>query len=177
MDKITSVLNTIKTRAFAKAVVLTTDVGLVVEGVAEEELALDAIAAYAATYASASAQLGKETHFGAIDSVVVIYQGSAMVVTPVDASIVVAAVGSAGAQLGNMRHQLRRGIEDLERALREDAQAPLSISGSLADERSPQTADRTAAGPQDAGSADHGLSQHPNGETPPIPQDAPLKLD
>ncbi len=164
MEQVAAVLNTIKKRAAAQAVLLTTEVGLVVDGVAEEGVDLEAIAAYAASYASASARMGEETHFGAVDSVLVIYQGKAMVVAPVDATVVVALVGTGGAQLGNMRLQVRRGIADLARSLQESAHGPVIGSSAGADERPVQHSPGPAVAVQDG-----------NGAEAPVPHEVSLK--
>lgn len=122
MEKVTVILDMLKTRAAVDAVVLTTEDGLVVDGIAEKGTDIDSIAAYAASYVSVSARMGEESQLGPVDSVIVVYEGRAMVVAPVDATIVVAIVGGGGMQLGNMRLQLQRSLKHLAAALQEEAQ-------------------------------------------------------
>ncbi len=155
MEKVAAVLNLLKARAAVDAVVLTTEDGLVVDGVAEPDTDIDTIAAYAASYASVSARMGEESRFGPVDSVVVVSPGRAMVIAPVDATVVAAIVGPGGMQVGNMRLQLQRSLKELATALGEEAQASFA----------PLT-----PGP------DTSLAEHSNGSVAPKLQDVPVKL-
>jgi len=161
MGKVTDVLNVLKARAGVDAVVLTTEDGLVVDGVGEPDTDMDAIAAYAASYASVSARMADESQFGPVDSVLIDAPGRAVVIAPVDATVVAALVGSGGMQLGNMRVQLRRSLKELAAALAEEAQASFT---------SPTT-DPADEGP----GPDHGNGAG-NGAATLQLQDVPVKL-
>ncbi len=155
MEKVAAVLNDIKEKASAQAALLTSEVGLVVGGVAEDDVDLEVFAAYSASYASMAWRMNKETHFGPLDSVIVSYRGRAVVIAPVDDSIVAAVVGSEGAQLGTIRLQLRRSLDALRSALQGEVQEALPTLDDLTDQA---------------------LVQTPNGATAPVPEDASLKL-
>ena len=155
MERVAAVLNLLKVRAAVDAIVLTTEDGLVVDGVAEPDTDIDTIAAYAANYASVSARMGEESRFGPIDSVIVISPGRAMVIAPVDSTVVAAIVGPGGMQVGNMRLQLQRSLKELATALGEEAQASFAS---------------LAPGPGAS------LTEHSNGSAAPKPQDVSVKL-
>ncbi len=122
MEKVTELLNLIKAQAKAHAVVLVTGDGLILDGAAEPDTDMDAIAAYAASYAVTSARMAEETQFGPVDSVLVIYRDQAMIVAPVDAEVSIAVIGTGGAQLGKLRLLVQRHLTAMATALRDDAQ-------------------------------------------------------
>ncbi len=126
MAKVTDILTSIKKRAAVDAVVLTTDDGLALDSVAEPEVDTEMIAAYAASYASSSMRMGEESQYGAMDAIIVVYQGHAVVVAPVDKSVVLAAIGTGGSQLGKMHMYIQRIRPDLAAALREEQLASLT---------------------------------------------------
>ncbi len=163
MEKVSVLLNMLKARAAVDAVVLTTGDGLVVDGIGEKDTDIEAIAAYAASYASVSARMAEESNVGPVDTVIVVYQGRAMVVAPVDSTVVVALVGRGGMQLGNMRLQLQRCLKDLAAALQEEAQdAFLPV-----DAKPDNSLTEYSTG------AENGAE---NGAEAPIPQEVPVKL-
>jgi len=152
MAKVTDILTSIKKRAAVDAVVLTTDDGLALDSVAEPEVDTETIAAYAASYASSSMRMGEESQYGAMDAIIVVYQGHAVVVAPVDKSVVLAAIGNGGSHLGKMHMYIQRIRPDLAAALREEQLASLTST------------------------ADGELQTHSNGASEPTPKPVPANV-
>lgn len=117
MTKVTNVLEAIKTKAAAEAALLISVDGQVLATTSNTDAGLTAIATYAANYVSVSERMGEDTQRGAAQAVILIYRGKAVVLAPLGRSAVALIVGSRGAHLGNLRHQLQKGIGDLARAV------------------------------------------------------------
>ncbi len=121
MEKVATVLETITAKAAAEAALIITRDGLVLEANSETDGDLTAIAAYAASYVTVSERMAEEdTKRGRTQSVVVIYRGKVLVIAPLGSSVVAIVVGSRNAHLGNLGLQLRRGLDDLVRAISEE---------------------------------------------------------
>ncbi len=120
MEKVVSALEAIKTKAGAEAVLLTTRDGLILQSAAGTDADLEAIAAYGASYVSVSERMAEDTKRGNTQAVIVIFRGKVLVITPLGSSVVAIVVGSRNAHLGNLRIQLRRGIDDLAVAVRDE---------------------------------------------------------
>lgn len=120
MAKVMDILTLIKKRADVEGVILTSHDGLALDSVAEPEVDIETIAAYAASYASSSIRMGEDSQYGAMDAIIVVYQGHAVVVAPVDKTVILAAVGAGGSQLGKMHMVIQRIRSDLAAALREE---------------------------------------------------------
>ncbi len=120
MEKVGSALETIRTKAAAEAVLLTTRDGLILQAASGTDADLEAIAAYGASYVSVSERMAEDTKRGHTQVVIVIFRGKVLVITPLGSSVVAIVVGARNAHLGNLRIQLRRGIDDLAHAVREE---------------------------------------------------------
>lgn len=124
MQRLSEILKDMKAKSSAEAVVLTSSDGLVLDAVQDEGLDLESLAAYAATNVTASERIGESVHCGAPESVIIIYQGKALVMAPLGP--VVAMLLGTGAQIGNLRLQLKRSMADLSTALEEELDLSLA---------------------------------------------------
>ncbi len=160
MEKVATVLETIKAKAAAEAALVITRDGLVLEANSETDTDLTAIAAYAASYVTVSERMAEEdTKRGRTQSVVVIYRGKVLVIAPLGSSVVAIVVGSRNAHLGNLGLQLRKGLDDLVHAISEempelglDPESQKSLGPSVPEVAPPPSARtgarfRTPAGP------------------------------
>lgn len=127
MEKLATILNGMKTRAAADAALLTSADGLVLEAVNDTGIDIESLAAYAASNVMVCERLGEIVAFGAPESVVIFYQGRALVMAPLG-PVVAVLVGSKSAQPGNLRLQLRRTMDELSAALQEELQLPNDAS-------------------------------------------------
>lgn len=134
MAKVTDILTGIKKRANVEAVILTTDDGLTLDSVAEPDVDIETIAAYAASYASSTMRMGEESNYGALETVIVVYKGHAIVVAPVDKSIVLAAIGVGGSQIGKMHIYMQRIRGELAAALQEESLVPVESSPAVGEQ-------------------------------------------
>ncbi len=174
MEKVATVLETIKAKAAAEAALVITRDGLVLEANSETDGDLTAIAAYAASYVTVSERMAEEdTKRGRTQSVVVIYRGKVLVIAPLGSSVVAIVVGSRNAHLGNLGLQLRRGLDDLVRAISEempelglDPESLKSLGPSA-----PEVAPPPSAKPGARAHTPTGPSAPPTPSTPkPVPQ-------
>ncbi len=124
MQRLSEILKDMKAKSSAEAAVLTSSDGLVLDAVQDEGLDLESLAAYAATSVTASERIGESVHCGAPESVIIIYQGKALVMAPLGP--VVAMLLGTGAQIGNLRLQLKRSMADLSAALEEELDLSLA---------------------------------------------------
>lgn len=124
MQRLSEILKDMKAKASAEAVVLTSSDGLVLDAVQDEGLDLESLAAYAATNVTASERIGESMHGGAPESIIIIYQGKALVMAPLGP--VVAMLLGKGAQIGTLRLQLKRSMSDLSAALEEELDLTLA---------------------------------------------------
>lgn len=118
MQRLSEILKDMKAKASAEAVVLTSSEGLVLDAVQDDGLDLESLAAYAASSITACEHIGESAQCGTPESVIIIYQGKALVMAPLGP--VVAMMLGKGTQIGNLRLQLKKAMPDLSAALEEE---------------------------------------------------------
>lgn len=168
MQRLSEILKDMKAKSSAEAVVLTSSDGLVLDAVQDEGLDLESLAAYAATNVTASERIGESVHCGAPESVIIIYQGKALVMAPLGP--VVAMLLGTGAQIGNLRLQLKRSMADLSTALEEELD--LSLAPAARPAAPPVQPAVTPAEPASAAEPESAPVAEPSPKAPPV--DPPL---
>ncbi len=118
IQRVSEILKDMKGKASAEAALLTSSDGLVLGAVQDDGIELESLAAYAASNMMTSERMGESVDCGMPESVIVIYQDRAVVMSPLG-PLVAILIGSS-AQLGNLRLQLKRAMVDLSVALRDE---------------------------------------------------------
>jgi|GEM_PF-1569245 len=118
IQRVSEILKDMKGKASAEAALLTSSDGLVLGAVQDDGIELESLAAYAASNMMTSERMGESVDCGMPESVIVIYQDRAVVMSPLG-PVVAILIGSS-AQLGNLRLQLKRAMVDLSVALRDE---------------------------------------------------------
>ncbi|HET6781302.1 MAG TPA: hypothetical protein VFH67_04335 [bacterium] len=117
--RVSEILKDMKGKASAEAAVLTSSDGLVLGAVQDHGIEVEALAAYGSSTMMTSERMGESAACGTPESVIVIYQGKALVMAPLGPAVAIL-LGSNVAQLGNLRLQLKRATIDLSAALRDE---------------------------------------------------------
>jgi len=118
IQRVSEILKDMKGKASAEAALLTSSDGLVLGAVQDDGIELESLAAYAASNMMTSERMGESVDCGMPESVIVIYQDRAVVMSPLG-PVVAILIGSSD-QLGNLRLQLKRAMVDLSVALRDE---------------------------------------------------------
>ena len=118
MTTLRDILNDlIKVEGVTSAVVVGRD-GFVIEGVSRSAtLDTEAVGAVISTGIGSSEVMGTELGVGEMTQGLFEYKGGLIVMGLVGRDAIVAVVAAIGANLGNVRYQLKKRIPDLERAL------------------------------------------------------------
>lgn len=119
IQRVSEILKDMKGKASAEAAVLTSSDGLVLGAVQDQGIEVEALAAYGSSTMMTSERMGESAACGTPESVIVIYQGKALVMAPLGPAVAIL-LGSNVAQLGNLRLQLKRATIDLSAALRDE---------------------------------------------------------
>lgn len=92
--------------------------GFVIDGVAKGEAKdLDAVGAIVSTGIGTNERMGKELNVGTMTQGMVEYENGVVVLSPLGRHAVLAVVADLGANLGNVRYQVKKQIDDLLAAL------------------------------------------------------------
>ena len=92
--------------------------GFVIEGVTRGEAKeLEAVGAVVSTGIGSAERMGKELHVGIMTQGMLEYESGIIVLSPLGAHAVLAVVADLSANLGNVRYQVKKRLDDLLAAM------------------------------------------------------------